>query len=565
MALGNCFTVLINERGDVYSFGQNTFGKLGIGTGTGEQLLPCKVNFSTRLFSFPAMVSAGWQHAACVMNDGTVYAWGDNTCGRLGIPETPQTANSWSPMRMPPLLNNKKAMMVACGDSFTLLLTQDNCVFSCGWTGDGQLGFGDDSNNKLVMTQINQRHFSGEKVSALAAGHGHCIAVGGANNDMLWTWGENGYGQLACNNRLGKKVPTKIEPWLMQDEEDGEDDESPIETSTNTWTGGPVACIHAGGYCTAILAVSGTLYTCGQGIAGTLGLGDIMNRKRLTHVGQQGCFGGQTVRAAAIGFNHMIAVTHQNVVYSWGSGAFGELGQSTLSCHLIPTVVNAIWPTDATINIVAAGRLHQCVVTDTGVLYGWGTWRNKNHRFLLNVKDRTPHQEQQAAMTSNEHVGIARVGLWHKPRQNFLAVFEQGLHTRDGNDSPVQVLNPDSWQCIAGNLTYEPHKSCSNALLTLMGFPQRAVVVMASAVGNSSHDDSDDADDSDAVEREHADEQTPADEAAVRELIQEIRSFFVTFHHAHYTGDFERWYEQNIASYLQTLVQTIQNPGSQTD
>jgi alpha-tubulin suppressor-like RCC1 family protein len=209
VALGDCFSLVLTEDGDMFSFGENRHGELGIGSATLRQQFPVKVESNDGRFPLRhTMVSAGLQHAASVTEDGRVYTWGNKSNGRLGVIEVSAKKFISGPQR---LIFGQPALAVACGDAFTLLLTLEGRIWSCGMAMDGQLGHGNDTTDKYSMTEIDGAHFCGVTILAIAAGSSHCIALGkrnDSNTHSLWTWGSNSHGQLGHNDQVTRYVPT---------------------------------------------------------------------------------------------------------------------------------------------------------------------------------------------------------------------------------------------------------------------------------------------------------------------------------------------------------------------
>ena len=198
---------------------------------------------------------------------------------------------------------------------------------------DGQLGHGDDCTDKHRMTPIDSMHFSGNTVLAIAAGRSHCIALGSGNDrsHSLWTWGCNSHGQLGHSDLVSRSVLTRMKnaprSASVYEEADSDSSDSSYysDDSAQTdvvlpddrqWCLGAVSGIDAGAMTTAVLFVDGALAVCGDGRGSALGLGNLRNKSRLTRVGRDGCFGYAGVRAMAVGFDHMIAVTCDNRVHS---------------------------------------------------------------------------------------------------------------------------------------------------------------------------------------------------------------------------------------------------------
>ena len=80
--------------------------------------------------------SIGDDHYGLVNDEGELYLWGSNNYGQLGNGQ----ATSSTTQNKISSVDGKKIKAVACGDCFTIVLTVDGSLYSCGYNKDGQLG-----------------------------------------------------------------------------------------------------------------------------------------------------------------------------------------------------------------------------------------------------------------------------------------------------------------------------------------------------------------------------------------------------------------------------------------
>jgi alpha-tubulin suppressor-like RCC1 family protein len=91
ISAGENHTLATTDKGDIFSWGSNRFGQLGVGgLGSGEtgggSLLPQKLeNFKK---SVVIAIAAGDSHSVCFTDNGELFAWGSNKEGQLGIPHS---------------------------------------------------------------------------------------------------------------------------------------------------------------------------------------------------------------------------------------------------------------------------------------------------------------------------------------------------------------------------------------------------------------------------------------------------------------------------------------------
>ncbi|KAF9797280.1 hypothetical protein SFRURICE_006262 [Spodoptera frugiperda] len=117
-------SVLVDEHGEVYTFGRNTCGQLGFGD-TVTRNVPEPVPALRGKNIIHAAV--GRHHTLFVTDTGTVYACGDNKCGQCGIGNT--TPQVGAPV-----------VKVGCGAEFSMILDCNGALHSFGLPEYGQLG-----------------------------------------------------------------------------------------------------------------------------------------------------------------------------------------------------------------------------------------------------------------------------------------------------------------------------------------------------------------------------------------------------------------------------------------
>jgi hypothetical protein len=178
--------------------------------------------------------------------------------------------------------------------------------------------------------------------SAVSAGYGHSLGL--TSSGVLYAWGENLAGILGDETSTNKSSPVTV-----------------VGDITN-WSTISVGRHSLG------LTSSGVLYAWGTNIAtsaGALGDGTAISRSSpVTVVG-----GITNWSQISAGSGHSLGLTNAGVLYAWGAGGFGRLGDGTAISRSSPvTVVGGItnW------SQIDAGAGHNLALTDTGVLYAWG-------------------------------------------------------------------------------------------------------------------------------------------------------------------------------------------------
>ena len=134
---GKSFGVLRDRRGRVASFGMGSRGELGQG-GWESNAEPQRMDFLSGLSPVAALAVGGW-HAIAVLEDGDVYTWGWNESGQLGIPASESGAADIPVLVcLPHLADGEVVEGAACGARHSLLTNHER-VFAAGWNNWGQL------------------------------------------------------------------------------------------------------------------------------------------------------------------------------------------------------------------------------------------------------------------------------------------------------------------------------------------------------------------------------------------------------------------------------------------
>lgn len=129
VAAGAQHVLLTDQRGNVYSVGSNAYGQLGLGEegeGEHEARVPRPVTLPAPALS----IAAGAWHSAACLSSGEVYVWGSNAAGQLGLGEG-------RPGRPAPkcLKALPRCTAVACGTRHSAALSVDGAVHVWGFWG----------------------------------------------------------------------------------------------------------------------------------------------------------------------------------------------------------------------------------------------------------------------------------------------------------------------------------------------------------------------------------------------------------------------------------------------
>eukprot|EP00002_Diphylleia_rotans_P032670 TRINITY_DN6877_c0_g1_i9.p1 TRINITY_DN6877_c0_g1~~TRINITY_DN6877_c0_g1_i9.p1 ORF type:complete len:558 (+),score=69.40 TRINITY_DN6877_c0_g1_i9:171-1844(+) len=230
-------------------------------------------------------VSCGQSHTLAVMEDNTLFSWGDNSFEKLGYPISNATFSP-KPQRIE-YLEGKKFIQVSAGYDHSVALTSDYVIYAWGRNLEGQLGYGD------VKQFLPNAVTALRKYVALQVVCGAYHTMARTDEGLLFAWGANGDGQLGLGNDKNQKAPK-----LVKDLE-----------------GRVVNYISASASHSAAVTSLGHLYTWGNGFEGKLGHGDEEDCLIPKIVKQ---LEGYHVMAVSCGYQHTCAVLDNGQVYHWG-------------------------------------------------------------------------------------------------------------------------------------------------------------------------------------------------------------------------------------------------------
>ncbi|XP_055497143.1 probable E3 ubiquitin-protein ligase HERC4 [Leucoraja erinacea] len=200
VACGSNHSLALCKDGQVFAWGKNTNGQLGVGEAVGTTHSPQHV---TALAGIPlAQITAGGSHTIAVSLSGTVFAWGANHRGQLGLNDVKAR---YHPTCVK-LLECKKVVQVSCGAHHTAVLNKDGLVYTFGAGTYGQLGHNSDR-DELKPRLLEG--LDGIKVSQIACGSSHTMVFSSASG-QLYSFGRGENGQLGTGQTIDHFVPCLV-------------------------------------------------------------------------------------------------------------------------------------------------------------------------------------------------------------------------------------------------------------------------------------------------------------------------------------------------------------------
>ncbi|XP_042351682.1 probable E3 ubiquitin-protein ligase HERC3 [Plectropomus leopardus] len=200
VACGSQHSVALTKDGQVYTWGQDSRGQLGLGKKTPGANSPQHLR---SLSAIPVVqIAAGGEQSFALSVSGGVFSWGRNDCGQLGLGDTKGRHTPTAVL----CLNMKKIIHVSCGKDHTATLTKDGAVFTFGSGQYGQLGHNSFSNElrpRLVA------ELWGAKVTKIACGRHHTLVL--TDSKQLYSFGCGEQGQLGRGEESHPSVPLPVQ------------------------------------------------------------------------------------------------------------------------------------------------------------------------------------------------------------------------------------------------------------------------------------------------------------------------------------------------------------------
>ncbi|KAM8822174.1 RCC1 and BTB domain-containing protein 2 isoform 1-T1 [Synchiropus picturatus] len=180
VACGSHHTIALTTDGEVFAWGYNNSGQVGSGS-TANQPTPRRVS-SCLQSKVVVNIACGQLCSMAVLDNGEIYGWGYNCNGQLGLGNN---GNQQTPCRIA-ALQGVSVIQVACGYAHTLALTDEGFVYAWGANSYGQLGTGNKS-NQAVPTLINTDK---ERIVEVAACHTSHTSAAKTQSGQVLMWGQ---------------------------------------------------------------------------------------------------------------------------------------------------------------------------------------------------------------------------------------------------------------------------------------------------------------------------------------------------------------------------------------
>ncbi len=279
--VGGNHVLALSSTGTVYSWGSDRSGQLGLGNenencSTGPcSIIPRKVKIpgDEKIVS----VSGGMAHSLALTLNGEIYQWG---IGFNNIPQKLQFQEVFKSISAGGNFNSSTSYAISISGE----------LYSWGDNRLGQLGIGTTTSQAqptLVLFPNN------EKIIKIGGGQYHAISLTEGGN--VYTWGLNSNGQLGDGTNVLKTAPIKVQlPTNLQ-----------------------IIEVFAGIYSSSAISQSGESFLWGyrQAILPDSWVPSLL-----------GVPEGVKYVKVVMGDQHAIAMSDKGIGYSWGGNSVGQLG-----------------------------------------------------------------------------------------------------------------------------------------------------------------------------------------------------------------------------------------------
>lgn len=366
---------------DLFVFGSNPFGALGLGEDETVKYRPAQVEVAGAQFS---QVACGGMHTVALTPGGLLYSWGVNDEGALGRP-TSGTCWEGTPEEQlgdPALPGIAEApegarfVQVVAGDGFTFALTATGAIYGCGQFKDdvsSMSGFTPGTKLQRTLAPVLTPDSAGQRVKVLAAGAKHCLAL--TQEGAVLSWGIGSQGQLGRVGQFNAEDPKSAEELFVPQR-------VPLDKRS------AVKAVATGSYSSFAITHTGSVLAWGLNNSGQLGLSKANDDDNL-HWAPVKVPALAKVEAIQGGQQHTLILTSEGKLMSCGAATYGMLGRADVdvaasnSQHPQPAAVHGL--DGVKLAGLAAGDNVSACVSAEGQLWLWGT--NTNHQLAKGDTD----------------------------------------------------------------------------------------------------------------------------------------------------------------------------------
>jgi alpha-tubulin suppressor-like RCC1 family protein len=357
---GGSYACALTAAGNAWCWGKNLNSQLGDGTtnvSSVKQPVEVKNGLGTAgNLAGIVQIAVGESHACALLRDGSVWCWGANTGGALGVgtmTTSPYPVEVKGLGGVGFLTGSTWIAAGGEGNEYSCALLADGYPRCWGSNADGQLGVGN-SVGHLFPTPVNLPGC----VDISAGPQATCARVG---SGAVWCWGFNSQGLLGVG-MTALMVTTPAEVMVSAGG-------GPLSADAPVSVGGSTQCA----------VVGGNVWCWGS------------PQKPPTQV-LDGTTGSpfRSVTSVSAGSDHSCAIVSGGSIWCWGNNSNGQLGDATTTARAFPVKVLDLTGVAATEVVVGAD--FSCALKIDGTLSCWGnnTWGQLGNSTMTQVSSPEP-------------------------------------------------------------------------------------------------------------------------------------------------------------------------------
>uniref|UniRef100_UPI00358F840F serine/threonine-protein kinase Nek8 n=1 Tax=Myxine glutinosa TaxID=7769 RepID=UPI00358F840F len=337
-------------------------------------------------------VALGRTQRTGITKAGKLIGWEQTPSGvdRCLLPGAVDSSEQQFSFRFVDGLSGVTMKQIACGDLFTVCLTDRGIIMTYGSGSSGCLGHG---NYKDVNKPKMLEALLGYEVVSVSCGVSHVMAV--TNEREVYSWGRGDNGRLGLGSREAQLLPTLVPIAL------------PHEPCS----------VHCGVDCSAIILTNGSALVCGSNRYNKLGLDIDSDESSMQEVHRDEVLAFCPIRSSPLpkhhlvqlefGTAHAVALTDSGECYTFGSNKYGQLGRFTARDGQQPRHVSTLG--DEHICRVSCGDSFTIAVSTDGDLYTWG-----NHaRGRLGRPADEPNTPRKVSLPETQTFSVVSISSRH--------------------------------------------------------------------------------------------------------------------------------------------------------
>ena len=338
----------------IYGVGNNLHNQIGDNLSSSDLATPKYSSWFVDSRIIVSQIACGQQYTMFLTDDGNIYGFGRNNEYQLGYSNS--TASQPTPRQLNWFSDNAIVIsQIVCGYYHTMFLTDDGNVYGVGKNNYYQLGYSSSSSSQSTPRHLSWFREGGNNITISQIACDYDFTMFLTDNGDVYGVGYNAYYQLGYSSTANQPTPRHLS-WFRE--------------GGNNITISQIAC---GAYHTMFLTDDGNVYGVGRNYNNQLGYSSTANQPTPRYLSW---FSDNSIVISQIacGNSHTMFLTDNGDVYGVGHNAYYQLGYSSTANQPTPRYLS--WfregGNNITISQIACGAYHTMFLTDDSNVYGVG-------------------------------------------------------------------------------------------------------------------------------------------------------------------------------------------------